>query len=263
MITGASQGIGRACAEYLHARGERVYGTSRDWSARPPAPFEMIPMDAARAGSVEEAVQTVLAREGRLDALVNNAGMGIAGAVEDTSLDEARAQMEANFFSVVRACRAALPSMRERRSGIVVNISSLAGLIAVPFQSLYSASKFAVEGFSEALRMEVRPYGIRVVLIEPGDFHTPFTANRRRTAASAVNPAYRQRFERALAVMERDETHGPDPARIARLLARILDSPRPRLRYRVGPLPERLAAAARPLVPPALFEWALVKYYGL
>ena len=147
--------------------------------------------------------------------------------------------------------------------GTIINISSVAGAIGIPYQAFYSASKFALEGFSEALRLEVRPFGIRVALVEPGDARTGFTANRRRTAASLENPAYREACERALAVMEADERHGFAPERLARTVERILTARAPRLRYVVAPAPEAAALALRKLVPAWLFEWVLEKYYRL
>jgi len=221
----------------------------------------MIPMDVTDDASVERGVRYVVEAEGRLDVVVNNAGMGIAGAVEDTSTDEARAQLETSLLGVLRVCRAALPTMRAQRSGLIVNISSIAGVIGVPFQGLYSAAKFAVEGLSEALRLEVAPFGVRVVVIEPGDFSTGFTANRRRTSASLTNPAYAEACQRALAVMEHDEAAGGPPTPVARLLARVVASPSPRLRYVVGPFSERAAMVLKGLVPHRLFAWAIGKYY--
>jgi len=132
----------------------------------------------------------VLADAGRIDAVVNNAGLGYAGALEDTSVDEARRQFETNLFGVHRVCRAVLPHMRERRAGRIVNMSSLGGLVTVPFQGMYCASKYALEAYTQALRMEVRPFGIQVAMIEPGDFATGFTAHRRMTAASAPGSPY-------------------------------------------------------------------------
>lgn len=276
LITGASSGIGRACAEHLAGLGHRVYGTSRratfpepsppkaardpDGSAEPSG-ITLIPMDVTDDTSVERAVRYVLETAGRLDVIVNNAGMGIAGAVEDTSLEEARLQFETSFFGMLRVCRAAIPAMREQRSGLIVNVSSVAGVMGIPFQGLYSASKFAVEGLSEALRLEVAPFGLRVVVIEPGDFTTGFTANRRRTAASITNPAYAEACRRAIEVMEHDEAAGGPPIPVARLLARIVTSSSPRLRYAVGPLPERAAIVLKGLVPHRLFAWAIGKYY--
>src|SRR5437868_7748992 len=193
LITGASSGIGAACAAFLVQQGHRVYGGSR--SAVSTAGVEPITLDVSDDASVASAMETILAKDGRLDILVNNAGFGIAGAIEDTSIDEARAQFDVNFFGVLRMCRAVLPRMRQQKGGYIVNIGSIGGLIAIPFQGFYSASTFALEGFSEALRLEVRPFGIHVVLIEPGDHRTSFTQNRRSTAQPAAGSAYRDRFE--------------------------------------------------------------------
>lgn len=261
LITGASSGIGQACARHLARRGYRVFGTSR----RPDASatgFTMILMDVTDDASVHRGVEEVMRQAGRLDVLVNNAGFGIAGAVEDTSPEEAREQLETNFFGVLRLCRAVLPIMRAQGSGTIVNIGSLAGLIALPFQGLYSASKFALEGLSEALRMEVQPFGIRVVLIEPGDVRTNFTFSRRRTRASAASP-YAERMERALTVAEHDEQHGVSPEAVARVLGRVPRLRHPRLRYRAGNFFQKFAASAKRFLPEILFEWAVKKYYRL
>lgn len=263
LITGASSGIGKACAERLARRGFRVYGTSRRASFPPAGEEGLIPMDVNDDVSVRTGVDFVLGREGRLDVLINNAGFGIAGAVEDTSVEEARAQFETNFFGVLRVCRAVLPTMRAQGSGYIVNISSIGGLIGLPFQGLYSAAKFAVEGLSEALSMEVRPFGIHVVLVEPGDMRTHFTANRRRVQAADENPAYREAMARAMAVVEHDELHGGSPEQVARLIERIVNSPSPRLRYAVGPATEKLAIVAKRVLPSRLFEWIMTKYYNL
>jgi NAD(P)-dependent dehydrogenase (short-subunit alcohol dehydrogenase family) len=259
LITGASSGIGRACAEHLQARGHRVYGTSR--RAQPPGlSFEPLTLDVTSDASVAQAVQAVVGREGRLDVVVNNAGFGIAGAAEDTAVDEARDQFETNFFGTMRVCRSVLPVMRQQGSGCIVNISSIAGRIGIPFQALYSASKFAVEGYTEALRMEAAPFGIRVVLVEPGDFKTGFTLGR-RLVRGAGTEAYRDRQARALAVMEHDETHGATPESVARLVDRIIGLRSPRLRYVVGPFSEAVALALRRIAPSRLFERGVAAYY--
>jgi NAD(P)-dependent dehydrogenase (short-subunit alcohol dehydrogenase family) len=265
LITGASSGIGEACAEYLGQKGYRVYGTSRRGSDNfPPGRFPaLMRMDVEDDASVARGVAHILEKEGRLDVLVNNAGFGIAGAVEDTAVDEARSQLETNFFGVFRLCRQVLPYMRERRSGCIINISSIGGLIGIPFQALYSASKHAVEGLTEALRMEVKKYGVRVVMIEPGDFRTGFTAHRRKTARSQESPVYLEDFHRALQVMEHDEMNGPAPVEIARLVEHIINTPSPGLRYMIGPSSEKMAVMLKKLLPYSLFEWALMKYYRL
>jgi short-subunit dehydrogenase len=260
LVTGASSGIGACCAAYLAASGFRVYGGSR--SPVITQGVEALTLDVADDASVTRAIETILAREGRLDALVNNAGFGIAGAIEDTSIDEAREQFEVNFFGVLRMCRAVLPIMRETKAGYIVNIGSIGGLIAIPFQGFYSASKFALEGFSEALRLEVGPLGIHVVLIEPGDHRTSFTQNRRSTRGSDVGSPYRDRFERAIARMASDEQGGPSPEGIARLLHKILNHPHPRLRYTVGPAAQRAAVWMKRTMPYAVMEKIMQDYYS-
>jgi NAD(P)-dependent dehydrogenase (short-subunit alcohol dehydrogenase family) len=260
LVTGASSGIGRACTEFLAGRGYRVYGASR----RPAASsvVESIAMDVRDDASVREAVSAVIAREGRIDILVNSAGIAIAGAVEDTSIEEARDQFDVNFFGVMRVCRAVLPAMRAQRAGCIVNIGSIGGLIAIPYQGLYSASKFALEGLSESLRMEVSQFGLHVVLIEPGDHRTGLTDNRRRVAESGSNPAYRDPFQRAAERMAADEQSGPEPEAVARLLHRIVIDPRPRLRYTVGPAPQRAVIWLKRLMPYALVEKVMNYYYS-
>lgn len=265
LITGASSGIGKACAEHLAQRGYRVFGTSRraSFPSTPPLPGQpvMLQMDVTQDESVQQAIDSIVRGTGRLDVVVNNAGFGIAGAVEDTLMEEAKSQLETNFFGVLRVCKAALPVMRAQGEGLIVNVSSLGGIIALPFQALYSASKFAVEGLTEALRLEVRPFGIRVTLIEPGDMRTDFTTHRVRV--TAPGSAYELYAERTLEIMERDERTGGAPEAVAVLLERILRSPSPAPRYRVGPAFQRLAAALKGILPDRLFEWALAKYYRI
>ncbi len=257
LITGASSGIGLACAKYMVERGFHVYGTSRRPTAGPSG-VTMLTADVNDDRSVEQAVATVLNREGRLDIVVNNAGMGIGGAVEDTTVEEAKTLFEVNFFGVLRVCRAVLPAMRSQRSGYVVNIGSIGGLIALPYQAMYSASKFALEGLSEALRMEVRPFGIRVVLIEPGDHKTGLTQSRHVTKNT-----YGRSFEVALARTERDEQNGSGPEHIARLLYRVVNQNNPRLRYTVGPGAQRASVWLKRLLPNSLMEYGVRRYFGL
>jgi NAD(P)-dependent dehydrogenase (short-subunit alcohol dehydrogenase family) len=261
LITGASTGIGRACAEHLHQLGHKVYGAARSFPEAERHPFTTFHMDVREDDSVSECVEQVLTRAGRVDVLVNGAGYALAGAIEDTSMAEARAQFETNFFGTVRVCRAVLPVMRRQRSGLIVNISSIGGLLALPFQGFYSASKFALEGLTEALRMEVGPRGVRVVLIEPGDFQTRLTANRHIAQAAGENTEYRASLRAALAAIEADEVNGHPPAAVARLLARIIDERSPRLRYLVGPWPERAGVTLKKFLPHKLYERLLLKRY--
>lgn len=275
LITGASSGIGLACASYLAEQGFMVYGTSRrarkpveapgmgEQRGSVPGSVTMLPMDVTSEESVQKGIECILNRHGRLDIVVNNAGMGIAGSVENTSLDEARRQFDVNFFGVLRVCRAVLPSMRQQREGYIVNIGSIGGAIAIPYQAMYSASKFALDGFSEGLRLEVRSQGVRVSVVQPGDYKTAFTANRELAEASHQDTVYRRSFEAALSRMAHDEQSGPAPERVARLVHQIVNSRNPRLRYTTGAIGQRAAVWLKRFLPYSLIEHGLRSYYHL
>ncbi|MFH1743990.1 MAG: SDR family NAD(P)-dependent oxidoreductase, partial [bacterium] len=207
--------------------------------------------------------EEILEKENGIDVVINCAGFGLAGSVEDTSTEEAKSQFETNFFGVMRVCRAALPGMRERGSGLIVNISSLGGLISAPFHGVYCASKFAVEGVTEALRMEVARFGIKVVLVEPGDFKTKFTGNRKKTEASQTNPAYQEQFENSLRAMEQAEQRGPEPAILARLIRKIIETPNPKLRYVAAPGMQPLAPLLKRILPWSVCEKIFMKHFGV
>lgn len=265
LVTGASSGIGKACAEHLAARGWRVFGTQRkpsDAATSGQSP-EMISMDVDSDDSVRAGVETLLSRAGRLDAVVNNAGFSLMGSVEDTSIEEAKSQMETNFFGVLRVCRATLPALRRQRRGHIVNISSLGGIIGLPFSGLYSASKFALEGVSESLRVEVHPFGIKVVLVEPGDFRTQITVRRKTVKAAETHDAYRELFQHFKQKQDQDEANAPEPAAVAHLVGRILDNPNPKMRYSVGMLSQRIVVPLKAYLPQRLFEWLLFKAFGM
>lgn len=253
LVTGASSGIGQAVAGHLAARGWRVFGTSRQ-QATGPAAVNMLPMDVDQDDSVLHAIATIVEKTGRLDAVVNNAGWALMGPIEDTSLAEARAQMETNFFGVLRVCHAALPIMRRQQSGYIVNISSLGGAFGMPFAGIYSASKFAIEGLSESLRLEVYRWGIRVVLIEPGDIRSQLPARRRTAEASLRDSPYEKIFQRFQAKQAGDEAKAPSPDLVAALVERVLRHPNPALRYSVGSLEQRIVLPLKRLVPHSLFE---------
>ena len=262
LVTGASSGIGRACAMALARQGHCVYGTSR-LPRSADSDFTMLPMDVTDATTVQAAVQTLLEREGHIDVVVNNAGIGYGGAVEDTAIEEAQATFETNFFGALRVCHAVLPAMRAQGSGTIINISSIGGMISLPFQGLYSASKYALEAMSEALRMEVKRFGIHVVLVEPGDTSTQFTANRRSARGAEENPVYREVYRGTLARIEADERNGAAPETIARTVLRIVASPRPKVRYIVGPFYQELAVLVKRLIPSGLFERIIMMTYGI
>jgi NAD(P)-dependent dehydrogenase (short-subunit alcohol dehydrogenase family) len=261
LVTGASSGIGLACATQLHQRGYRVFGANRQ--PRADAPFATLRMDVTDEQSVKGGIQAIVQQTGRLDAVINCAGFGYAGAVEDHSVAEAQEQLNTDFFGTFRVCRAALPVMREQHAGHIVNVGSIAGTISLPFVGLYSAAEFAMIGLTEALRLETRPFGIHAVTIRVGDACTGFTANRRHTLASRNGSVYSHQFRTMLSILEKDERSGIAPLKVAQLVEKIITSRTPRGVYTIGPIFEVFAATARPFVPARFFEWCVRKYYRL
>jgi NAD(P)-dependent dehydrogenase (short-subunit alcohol dehydrogenase family) len=259
LITGSSAGIGLACAQHLSELGYTVIGASRRTSTA--HAWSTIEMDVDDDQSVTAGVEGTIAKYGGIDAIVTCAGWGLAGAIEQTPIDQARAQVETNFFGTVRAVVAALPSLRQRRGNVII-MSSIGGTIGIPFQAYYSASKFALEGWGEALAWEVRPYGVNVTLIEPGNFRTEFTQSRRTVTVGSDDP-YAAARTKAIDVMERDELAGADPAAVARQVASVLASKRPPRRRTVGPRVERLGPMAKRLLPGRAFDAASASSLGM
>jgi NAD(P)-dependent dehydrogenase (short-subunit alcohol dehydrogenase family) len=260
LITGTSSGIGQVCARHLAARGWRVYGTSRKPATDAADGIEMIAMDVDDDASVQAGVAAMVERAGRIDALINNAGYSLFGSIEDTTIEEAKAQFETNFFGAMRVCRAVLPIMRRQQHGYIVNISSLAGTFGLPFGGLYSASKFALEGLSESLRYETRRFGIHVSLVEPGDYRTSITQHRR--TAITTGAAYSERYEHYRRKQDHDESTADTPEPIARLVEKILNHPRPKLRYPIGMPSQRMVIPLRRWLPQRAFDWLAFHLLG-
>jgi len=232
LITGASSGFGKAAATLLAKNCYRVFGTSRQGDKHETSDYEMLSLDVRSDESVRRCVDEVLARTGRLDILINNAGYELAGALEETSVAESKAQFETNFFGIVRMTNAVLPVMRKQREGRIINISSLAGLVAVPFHGVYSASKYAVEGYTEALRQEVKRFNIHVSLIEPGFFSTNLARSSQRSANSIIDYADMRR--RAETVFRESVQKARGPEVVAAVILSVVTSRSPLLRYRIG-----------------------------
>jgi NAD(P)-dependent dehydrogenase (short-subunit alcohol dehydrogenase family) len=262
VISGASSGLGRAAATHLAARGYRVIGGGRRFPD-PSLPFETHRLDVCDGQSVERFVARAVEQAGRIDALVNCAGISLSGALEVMSLDEAQRIFDTNLLGTVRMCREVLPLLRGQREGRIVNVSSLAGLIALPFQAAYTASKYAVEGLTECLRHETRPFGIHVSLLEPGDFLTGMTEHYEWSALANGDTVYAERARRAIAIMEADCRKSSDLAAFSLRLESILRSRRPRLRYSVGMPIQRFAAVLRRFIPDSWMEWIIRTTYRL
>lgn len=251
VITGASSGIGNIVGEYLVSKGHQVVGTSRYKEGRFGS-LEIIRLDVTNDDSVKNFAQTVLQRFNKIDVLINNAGFVVSGPAENISIEECKNQFETNYFGVVRVTCKLLPHFRENRKGKIINISSLAGLIGMPFQSQYSASKFALEGFTEALRLELLPFNVQVCNINPGDFRTSFTANRK--TAAFIDNEYKEKYEQVLSMYEDDEKNGSDPILIAKLIETLIHKGTLKVRYIVGKPTQTIAIGLKRLFGESLFE---------
>ena len=229
LITGASRGIGLATATLLTQQGYTVFGTSRQPQADTLNGFTLLPLDVRDEDSVRRCVQMVIAQAGHIDVLINNAGHSLSGAVEEASAEDARQLFETNFFGVIRMTNTVLPHMRQATSGHIINISSLAGIIGVPYLGMYAASKHALEGYSASLRYELRQFGIHVSLIEPGDIQTGIVAVPHSNPIAAYNGIR----EQVTAVHNANVQNGPPAEKVARVILRAIQSRSPRLRYSV------------------------------
>ncbi len=258
LITGTSSGIGKVSAEYLAQQGHTVFGTSRFPGSYPkPNDYTILQMDVNDDESIQNTVNQITDSKSKLDVLINNAGFGVAGAMEHTSIGKAKEQFETNFFGTVRLIQSVLPIMRKQNSGLIINISSIGGLIGLPYQSMYSASKFAIEGLTESLYKELHSSKIKITMIEPGDFKTSFTEKREISKNAPRSDA----FQSTLQIIENDENSGQDPIMIGKLINKIINKPNPRLRYTVGAFDQKLAAFLKRILPNRLFDWIIMTHY--
>ena len=263
LITGASAGIGKVTALYLARRGYQVAATSRQLSrldglmaeaSAASLPILAYEPDINESASVDKVVPRVLEDTGELDALVNNAGYGLWGYLEDLTMEELRAQFETNVFGVLRMSQAVLPHMRTRRTGTIVNIGSVAGHIGMPAGGAYAASKFALRSLTKVMRMEVARFGVRVVLIEPGLFRTNFHQNQ-VTAKRALDPQspYYSKSHQGNRDFVQAQRWAGDPLKVSRAIEKVIRAKRPAQQYQVG-IDAKLGALAARLIPEGLLE---------
>jgi short-subunit dehydrogenase len=266
VVTGASSGIGNACATFLAKKGNRVYGTCRSpgaYSRKADEFFTMLPMDLTDASSVTKVAEKVYAAEGKVDSLICCAGSGLVGSIEDCNLEEAQSVMNVNYMGTLRTVKAFLPRMREVGKGRILIMGALEGLAATPYQGLYSASEFALEGLAEGLRIEVAGFGIEVGIIELGSFRTAFGQKRLLAARASASSPYRPMLETALGVLSRDESMGLEPLVAARAVYAALAARRLPLRTTAGSLRRRILVHFRLWLSPRAFERLMRKYYRL
>lgn len=229
VVTGASSGIGLATAKMLCSYGVKVYGMARDDFD---AEFEYIKCDVTNNEEISASLQKIFEKEGRIDFLVNCAGMGISGSVENTPEDKMRKIFDVNFFGTVNMCKSVIPYMRKNGFGHIVNISSVAGELPIPFQTFYSATKASIESFTAGLSMEIKPFGIKAVCVLPGDTKTGFTSAREKNAAD--DDSYGKRINKSVGQMEHDEQHGMTPESVAKVICKALFKKNPKPINAVG-----------------------------
>lgn len=259
LITGVSSGFGLETARLLAQQGHTVYGTVRR-EVEPLPQVHYLRVDVRDREAVNKAVAEVVDKEGRIDVLVNNAGMGIGGPLEFATDEEIALQMDTNFLGLVHFVDAVLPHMRRQRNGRIIALSSIGGVMGLPFQGFYSASKFAIEGYCEALRLETQGHGIQVVVIRPGDFATGFTGSRKKASDEAAFEAY-PNYKEAMQKIEHDENGGLKPVVLARKINDIINKKHPRHGYVVASFEQGLSVFLKRILPSKWFSRILGSYY--
>jgi short-subunit dehydrogenase len=262
LITGASSGIGKSVATFLKSKGYIVYGTSRNPKNIENFTFELIALDVLKVATISNAVNFIIEKEGRLDVLVNNAGMGITGPVEDTPTEEMRAVFNTNLFGAIDVIKAVLPQMRTQKSGVIINVTSIAGYMGLPFRGLYSASKGALEIVTEAISMEVKSFGINVVNIAPGDFATNIAASRFHTPVFEKS-AYKEKYQMNLDLMDAHVDEGMNPIEMAKAVYKIINTKKPKLHYKVGDFMQKFSIVLKRILPDRIYEKLLMNHYKL
>jgi len=262
LVTGASSGIGKSIAIFLSEKGYKVFGTSRNPKNVENFSFEIIALDVLKMETIEKAVAYIIKKEGRLDVLINNAGMGITGPIEDTPMDEMRAVFNTNFFGAIDVMKAVLPQMRAQKSGMILNVTSIAGYMGLPFRGLYSATKGALELVTEAVSMEVKGLGIKAVNVAPGDFATNIAAGRYHTPVF-VNSAYKENYQTNLNLMDAHVSGGMNPLEMAKTVYKIINTENPKIHYKVGGFMEKFSIVLKRILPDKWYQKIVMNHYKL
>ncbi|MDB5253424.1 MAG: oxidoreductase, partial [Flaviaesturariibacter sp.] len=260
LVTGASGGLGESMARTLAAKGHAVFGTSRNPAQG--AGFKLLAMDVTSDSSVADAIDQVVHETGRLDVLINNAGLGIASPVESVSIADVQRVLDTNVTGVIRTVQAALPIMRRQGTGTIINISSIGSEMGLPYRGVYSASKAAVDRLTEALRTELAPFGIQACIVQPGGVRTDINRNRLRVELPAES-VYRQSFEKTYALIDESVSTGLDPDRFGELVAQLVTTRTLKRCYRLGKPMETLSVMLKALLPSGMFDKMIRNHYGL
>jgi len=260
LVTGAGSGIGKAIAQTLVSKGYEVYGAARTEGKDWPSDVYRIPMDVTKEESVRNGITLIQSRSGKLNGVVNAAGLGMLGAIEDSSPNEVRDLFETNLLGVHHVCRNALPLLRATKQSCIINITSMAAQMGLPYRGVYCASKFAVEGYTESLSLELAHEGMRVVIVEPGDVSTAINVNRK--IVSQISERNKRIHESIHRQINDEVVKGLDPNEIATAVWRIVENPKPRLRYRVASAKAKYAYYLMRILPDRWFETIVRRHYN-
>lgn len=262
LITGGSSGIGKAIGEFLFHKGFTVYGTSRNPEKITNSLFPLIALDVRNTESIKHAVESVIKMSKRLDVVINNAGVGITGPLEEIPTEEIKNNFETNFFGPIEVIKSVLPQMREQRAGLIINITSIAGYMGLPYRGVYSASKGALEIITEAISMEVKSFGVNVVNVAPGDFATNIASGRYH-APVIPNSAYEVSYGNTLKQMDEHVDSGSNPDEMAVAIYNIINEKKPKIHYKVGVFMQKFSIVLKRILPDRVYEGMLMNHYKL
>ncbi len=262
-ITGGSSGIGKAIGSFLQEKGMTVYGTSRSPEKyKEEVSFTLLKVDVTAPVSISEAIEKIIANEGRLDVVINNAGVGITGPIEETPDAEIKKAFDTNFHGPLHVMHAVIPQMRKQGNGQIINITSIAAYMGLPYRGIYSATKAALEITTEAYRMEVKQFGISMTNVAPGDFATNIAAGRYHAPVLEASP-YKKDYGNTLAMMNEHVSGGEDPSHMARAIYKVIASDSPRIHYKVGASLQKFSIVLKRILPDKMYERMLMKHYKL
>ncbi len=261
LITGASSGIGKAIAEFLQSKNFIVFGTSRN-PGKQNSPFPLVALDVTKPETIQSAVAQVISSAGKIDILINNAGVGITGPIEETPDEEIKKAFDTNFFGPINVIKAVLPAMRRNNGGLIINVTSIAGYMGLPYRGIYSASKGALEITTEAFRMELRNSNIKMTNIAPGDFATNIAAGRYHAPVVKGSP-YEKAYGNTLKIMNEHVDRGEDPEVMAKAIYGIIQEKEPKIHYKVGEPLQKFSIALKRILPDKVYERLLLKHYKL
>ena len=262
LITGASSGLGKTTSEFLSSKGYNVYGTSRNPSKYTlPSSYKLLKLDLTDIKLIDNAINIILEKEKKIDILINNAGVGITGPAEETDVEEMKKNFNTNFFGQVIMMQKILPSMRRNKKGLIINISSIAGYMGLPYRGCYSASKGALQLFTESIRMEVKKFGINILTLAPGDFSTNIVS--RRYHSPIKEGPYNYLYKKSLDEMNRHVDDGNNPLEVAKIIYKIINTKSPKVHYKIGAFFQKLSIFLKKLLPDLIYEKILMNFYKI